>query len=324
MARIDGIIGPLEQGQPGCPTAFLLSDFDIGCSNLKRLHRKLLERLGEILASNPDHRVRLVGRTAGPGRTRWICRCPGSGPRRSRSSSAASSYGVKVAANQIEVEFIGKTAPFSTDKEAQEDRSVEVHMEIAKVLTIVLENAHFVRPTHELVSAIREVFDPIVRTGRPGARDRPAAVPAAAWGTDPHLRPRTGRETALRRPDPGPGCRRDRLRRRPRGRRRVCGGVRGDADDPDFATQVDPIFDNGMPGFARFVANTAIHELGHIIANLPHSPDRFNFMTNEDLPDELRNRENLRRFYAARLHFDDDQIRRPLSRRAISPRGLPT
>jgi hypothetical protein len=308
MSRIEGSIEPFELSKEGCPTAFLLSDFDIGKSNLKTLHKRLLERLGEILVRNAEHRVRLVGRASRSGSDAVDMQVS----RQRAEAVARFLHGVHVADNQIRVEFIGKSDPLSTDQEAEEDRSVEVHMQIAKVLTLVLENAYLVRPTYVLVSTIREALAPLVQQA-----GRELKI------VQQRILPQQGELTITFFPGGGgPRLCGVRILGQDAGgavwvgaheAMRACGDIHGDPQDPqdlDHSSQIDPLFDNGEPEFARFVANTAVHELGHIMANLEHSLDRYNFMSNEDLPFELRNRDNLRQFYSSRLHFDAAQVHR--------------
>lgn len=308
MSRIEGGIQPLEASDQGCATAFLLYDFEVGSSQLKSLHKGLLERLAEILARNPEHKARLVGRASRTGTDAVDMKLS-----RQRAEAVAKFLrDHKVTNDQIVIEFIGKSSPFGTGMECPEDRSVEVHMQIAKVLTLVLEGAHFVRPTHELVKAIREVLEPIVRQA-----GRELKI------VQQRILPRDGELTITF--DPGGGGTRlcgVRILGQDAGgvvfvgahkAMRVCGGITGDPDDPgglNHDNQIEPIFDNGQPEFARFVANTTIHELGHIMAKLEHSSDRFNYMSNEDLPADLRTRENLVKFYSGRLRFEPTQINR--------------
>lgn len=320
MSRVEGSIEPLEVSDQGCPTAYLLSDFDVGSSNLKSLHKRLLERLAEILARNSEHKVRVVGRASRSGTDAVDMKV-------SRQRAEAVSrflQGEKVAKEQIQVEFIGKTSPFSADQEADDDRSVEVHMQIAKVLTIVLENAHLARPTYAVVAAIREAIQPLVRQA-----GRELKI------VQQRILPQDGELTITF--DGGGGGTRlcgVRILGQDAGgiiyvgahkAMRACGGHRGGPDDPDHDSQVDQLFDNGEPEFAQFVANTVVHELGHMMAQLEHSADRYNYMSNEDLPLELRTRDNLRKFYSSRLHFDGAQMKRLVCAIETSnfPGGLP-
>jgi hypothetical protein len=304
MASVDGSIEPLEQSPQGCATAFLLSDFDINSGKLKRLHKKLLERIADILKSNSDHRARLVGRASRSGTDAVDMQVS-----KQRAEAVAKFLrGLGVGADQIQVEFIGKSAPFSKELEADEDRSVEVHMQIARVLTIVLENAHLVRPTSVLIAAIREPLDPLVKqAGRELQVIQQRILPRQGELTITFTAQQSNRlcGTRILGQDAGGivfvGAHEA---------MRACGGVRGGPDSPDYNNQVDPLFDNGQPEFARFVANTAVHELGHMLGIPEHSLDRFNYMSNEDLPDDLRTGDNLRKFYSMRLHFDDNQKRR--------------
>jgi hypothetical protein len=77
----------------------------------------------------------------------------------------------------------------------------------------------------------------------------------------------------------------------------------------DYFTSARSVFTNGEPEFARFAANVALHETGHIVAALPHSTDMFNYMaTGEAMPEgDWRSWENVRRFWSGRKTFNEAQ-----------------
>ena len=53
--------------------------------------------------------------------------------------------------------------------------------------------------------------------------------------------------------------------------------------------------------------NTAIHELGHFIANLDHVHDRLNFMATGSIPKAQRTIKSQREDYAGKKLFTNDQ-----------------
>jgi hypothetical protein len=82
-----------------------------------------------------------------------------------------------------------------------------------------------------------------------------------------------------------------------------------DGLERDYFSHVQSVFFNGEPDFARFAANVALHEIGHIVAALPHSSDMFNYMaTGDAMPQgDWRSWENVRRFWSGRKTFDEAQ-----------------
>lgn len=58
------------------------------------------------------------------------------------------------------------------------------------------------------------------------------------------------------------------------------------------------------------LANTAIHELGHFIADLDHVNDSTNFMSTLGPPTEARTLKSLRAFFAGKQDFTSEQTRR--------------
>jgi hypothetical protein len=97
---------------------------------------------------------------------------------------------------------------------------------------------------------------------------------------------------------------------------RVCSGPQGAPQDPegiDHVSQFENVFDPQEPEFARFVGGTAVHELGHQIAQLPHITDRHNFMDSgaqrgANLPRHLRTRDLMRRHWSEQKSFSSGQI----------------
>lgn len=61
---------------------------------------------------------------------------------------------------------------------------------------------------------------------------------------------------------------------------------------------------------AHAMANTAMHELGHFIADLEHSIDSKNYMIDGALPPEQKNIRSQREFYAGQQSFTPEQRQR--------------
>jgi hypothetical protein len=93
---------------------------------------------------------------------------------------------------------------------------------------------------------------------------------------------------------------------------RICCGPIRDyrTDEIDYITQILRVFEPDEPEFGRFVGNTAVHELGHMISQLDHSTAPDNFMITGNLPRGMRTRENMRRFFGGPKSFSSDQIPR--------------
>jgi hypothetical protein len=87
----------------------------------------------------------------------------------------------------------------------------------------------------------------------------------------------------------------------------ACQDLRVCNDNP--RTRLQYVFSPNEIPFGRFVGNVAVHELGHMIAGLPHSSDRHNFMHfGIPIPRHLRTRDNMRRHWAGRFRFNQAQI----------------
>jgi len=89
----------------------------------------------------------------------------------------------------------------------------------------------------------------------------------------------------------------------------------GLSDEVSYAPQIERVFDDDEPEFGRFVGNTAVHELGHMIATLEHTNDPDNYMlsvgrTGANLPRERRNRTSMRFHWAGTKSFTSDQADR--------------
>jgi hypothetical protein len=88
----------------------------------------------------------------------------------------------------------------------------------------------------------------------------------------------------------------------------ACEDLRVYGDNP--RTRLQHVFSPREVAFGRFVGNTAVHELGHMIARLSHSSYRYNFMrTGNPIPQPLRTRDNMRRYWASRCSFTPPQVR---------------
>lgn len=180
----------------------------------------------------------------------------------------------------------------------------------ANDFTIVLQDLGFVRPARAVIETVREAFDPLARqAGRTLViRRSPPGDVDLVFDTGGHeTRPCglliLGNEGGG---DIFVGAHED---------LRVCSGPQGDPSSPnglDYTSQIVRVFDEEEPIFGRFVGNTAVHELAHIMAQVAHTGDRSNFMfsvgsTGGNLPRGLRTRETMRQHWAGRKTFDQSQ-----------------
>jgi hypothetical protein len=312
----DGRFRPLDPDSQECPTEFLLFNFGIGSPALKPAHERFLRQgILLILAANGDHKVRLVGRASRSGADSFDLKLS-----RQRAEAVATLLTrAGIDPKRIQVEFIGKSHPFSTANESEEDRSVEIHLQISPTLIIELEGGWIVRPAHVMVETVREAFDPIaakagrklqihlgrgIATGRgdlnlhfdPGGREMRPCSETLLMGSDGSADIQVGAHESLR----------------------VCGDPTLGVDDPsdvNFGSQFEPVFENGEREFARFVGNTCVHELAHIIAKIEHTPDPDNFMfavgsPGANLPKDQRTREGMRRHWGGPKTFNAAQIKK--------------
>ena len=311
----EGKVRPLQVDADRCPTAYLLYNFDVELARLKRGHEDFLtDTVLHILETNAEHRVRLVGRASRSGPDRLNNRIS----RQRVEAVAAHLVAAGVNRSRIDTSFIGESAPFSSAHESEEDRSVEIHMIIAPVLNLVLEEGWRVRPTAAMVETIRAALDPLatlagrqlqIHVGR-GILARQADLLLSFDAGGRETRPCAG---ILILGNEGGGD----IFVGAHESLRVCGGPRGDPRDPqgiDYVSQLEHVFENGEPEFAHFVANTCVHELGHVMAQLDHTSDPGNFMHSTptlgaNLPPDRRTRENMRRHWAGRKTFTPDQAR---------------
>jgi len=311
-----GKFRPLDPNGQNCPTEFLLFNFDIGSSKLKRPHEAFLKQgILSILGANEDHKVKLVGRASRSGPDSLNLKLS----RQRAEAVAAFLTRAGIARSRIQLDFLGESNPFSTANESEEDRSVEIHLEISPTLTIELEGGTMVRPFSVMVETIREAFDPIAsQAGRKLRIHLGRGI--ATGGADLTLHfDRGGREM---RPCAGililgnegggdifVGAHES---------LRVCSGHIQSVDDPsdiDHDSQFENVFENGEPEFARFVGNTCVHELAHIIAQIAHTDDPDNFMFSVgslggNLPQDRRTRESMRLRWGGRKTFNSAQIKK--------------
>lgn len=294
----------------GCPLKYLLFNFAIGGARLHTNHRTFLDDTLLQILGTPEQRVRLIGRASRSG-----------GERRNLKLSRQRAEAVKrflqgqnVAESQITVEALGENAPLSTEREAGDDRSVEIRIEVNPKFTIALNKIGLVRNTDTLVQVVRSAFEPLVK--RAGRKLTFVRTHVSTQQGDMALHfQRSGHET---KPcgvlffgnegggDIWVGAHKD---------LRVCGGPRRVGRGPegiDYVSQIVRVFEPDEPEFARFVGNTVVHELGHMLAQLPHVSGRDNYMYSVEsiganLPKQLRTRETMRRHWAGPKVFDDNQ-----------------
>jgi outer membrane protein OmpA-like peptidoglycan-associated protein len=312
----DGKFRPLNPDGQDCPTEFLLFNFDIGSSKLKPAHERFLNQgILTILEANGEHKVGLVGRASRSGPDSLDLKLS----RQRAEAVAALLTRAGIDRSRIQVDFIGKSNPFSMANESEEDRSVEIHLQISPTLIIELEDGWLVRRADVMVQTIREAFAPIaaragrklqihlgrgIATGRgdlnlhfdTGGREMRPCAGILIFGNEGGGEIRVGAHESLR----------------------VCGDPTLSAKDPsdiDHGSQLDQVFENGEAEFARFVGNTCVHELAHIIAKIEHTTDPDNFMFSQDdkawlanLPPDQRTRENMRRHWGGPKTFNVAQI----------------
>jgi len=312
----NGKFRPLDPDGQECPTEFLLYNFDIGGATLKPGHETFLEQgIASILAANDEHKVRLVGRASRSGPDRLNMNLS----RHRAETVAAFLTRTGIDRRRIQIDFLGESKPFSTANESEDDRSVEIHLEISPPLTIELEDGWMVRPASIMVLTIREALAPIAsQAGRKLQIHLGTGVATGRGDLNLHF-DSGGRET---RPcggilifgnEGGGGIfvgAHESLR--------VCNGSVQSVDDPsdiDYGSQLEQVFENGEPEFARFVGNTCVHELAHIIAKIEHTADPDNFMFSVgslggNLPRDRRTRESMRRHWGGPKTFTSDQIKR--------------
>jgi hypothetical protein len=303
----------LQATPDGCPAGYLIYNFDIGSAVLKKAHREFLtETILHILDTNEEHWVHMIGRASRSGPDRLNDRIS------KDRVDAVAAFLIKggISRSRIQSVHLGESEPFSTAYENEEDRSVELHIHIAKTLNLLLENGWRVRPTKVMVDTIRTALGPLaVRAGRelqinvgqgilswqadltldfdPGGRETRPCAGILILGNEGGGEIYVGAHESLR----------------------LCNGPQGDPRDPggiDYASQLQHVFENGEPEFARFVANTCVHELGHDMAQLPHTADPDNFMfasrrLGANLPRERRTIQAMRRHWAGPKSFTPTQ-----------------
>jgi hypothetical protein len=306
----------LDPNGQDCPTAFLLFNFDIGSSTLKRAHETFLKQgILSILGANEEHKVGLVGRASRSGPDSLNLKLS----RQRAEAVAAFLTRAGIARSRIQLDFLGESKPFSTANESEEDRSVEIHLQISPTLTIELEDGWLVRPASVMMLTIREAFAPIaVQAGRELQIHLGRGIATGPGDLNLHFDP-GGRETRpcagiLIMGNEGGGD----IFVGAHESLRVCSGPIQSVDDPsdiDYGSQLEHVFENGEPEFARFVGNTCVHELAHIIAKIEHTADPNNFMFSVgslggNLPRDRRTRESMRRHWGGPKTFNSAQIKK--------------
>jgi outer membrane protein OmpA-like peptidoglycan-associated protein len=290
-----------------CVLAHLLSNFDIDGSALKDAHKRfLIDRLVVILKNNMSNTVELIGRASRTASAAYNLRLS------EKRVNAVAEFLLRsgIPKNQISTQFIGNQSPFSLALEAEEDRSVEVRPRIARVFTLSLLNVGLVARADIVIKIIEEVMAPVVRrAGRELKVMRSVVIPgdltldfdAGGGASRPCVNIILGNE--------GGG----EILLGGHRALRVCSGMRlGPNGVPDHQSQLEHVFEPHEPEFAQAVANTAIHELGHLLG-LRHVNDFSNFMHAVDplganLPQVMRNRQTMRQHWSRRGRFNPAQI----------------
>jgi hypothetical protein len=338
-----GTISLLERNALGCPLGFQLDNFETGSADLKLEHRNfLLDRVVRILR-NGRSRASIVGRASQSGtavHNRDLSR---------RRADAVREFlvGEGVEAARLAVRFVGERQPLSFSPDSATDRSVEIHLtiELDPTFVIVLANGNIVRPTPVLVTGVTAAYGPlaaaagrtlsVVTSSDPYVRFQPLhplnhgtadiVLPFtrasgepfgpgshhAAFGiegggvlVDVREDQRVGGPMRLA-PSLSPALRHNpgQVGQRFPARWQV-----------DFSNQVDLPFVNGEAAFATAVANTAVHELAHILGLEHVCDDIDNYMFTSEcgrqgVPFEQRSRINVIDFWSRPKHFTDEQRR---------------
>lgn len=310
-----GLIRPLVERLQNCPSAYLLYNFDIGSARLKPEHQAFLQDPVMRILRNTGNQVRIIGRASH------------SGPERrnldlSRQRADAVWQFLRqqgMQGQQLTVQFFGEQHTFSLNRESDEDRSVEVQLTVNPTFTLFLNNPQLVRPTDVLRERIRQGLQPLVSA----AGRRLSIISSRLFGGSidvslTFLRGATrdifgpgGQHSALGVTSPwGGDINVDvHLDARVGGRVMIPRRVAEHRAIQDFGTPAELLFQNGEVEFALFVANTCLHELGHVIGDLPDrrsNPEEIMFsydvLQNFMLP-EIRSREGLRRYFSRAADF---------------------
>jgi hypothetical protein len=179
---------------------------------------------------------------------------------------------------------------------------------VPHAFTIALNNLYIVGPRSAVFDTIRQALEPLtvqagreLQLGRQGSSDLELNFDAGGHESRPCGFNILGNEGGE---DIFVGAHED---------LRVCCGPRRDPLNPgeiDYFTQVKRVFDPDEPEFGRFVGNTAVHELGHIMAQLEHTPVRSNFMYSGNLPQGMRTMQSMRQHWAGQKSLSSDQNHR--------------
>jgi hypothetical protein len=336
-----GTISFLERNAQGCPLGFQLDNFDADSAELKVEHRDfLLDRVVRILR-NGRSRAGIVGRASLSGNAshnRQLSR---------RRAEAVRDFLVAegVEAGRLTVRSVGERQPLSFSPDSSTDRSVEIHLviDLDPVFTIVLANASIVRPTPVLVTGVAAVYGPLAAaagrtlslvtstdgyvatqplhplnqgtadivlpftrgTGEmfgPGSHHLAYGIEGHGVLVDVREDQRVGGPMRLV-PSLSPGLRHD---------SGPVGGRYPTRWQVDYGNQVDLPFVNGQMAFAAATANTAVHELAHILGLAHVCDDADNYMFSSEcgrpgvVPDQ-RSRINVIDFWSRPKHFTNEQ-----------------
>ncbi len=292
------VVRALDKGD--CPSAHLLSGFDTGSSNLKTEHKKFLREVAADILRIPTHQGTLIGRASRLGAERRNATLS----RKRALAVAQFLYREGVAREQLTIEHVGEASPLSSEVNAADDRSVELRFRIPRTFHLVLVDVHYVRQARVLVETIRRSLQPLVQSA-----GRELTIERSIGLTQGDLTLTFSPEGHESRPcgllflgvEGGGliyvGAHKD---------LRVCGGPVTDASGRmDYTPGIERVFEDDEPEFARAVANTALHEIGHMLAQLEHSPDPRDFMITGSPPRERRTRRYMREFFGGEKRFSD-------------------
>lgn len=300
----------LVTDRDGCATAYLLSDFAVGGVRLRPEHKAFLDQRVMRIVDAPGVRVRLIGRASSTGPERHNERLA------ARRAQEVSRYlvGRGAAPDRLATESRGESTPLASSGEHPDERSVEIRVQVAAEFLVVLRDVSIVRNTRVLIERVESELRPIAqRAGRTLKVTR--SILGNSEGDVTLTFNRGGHETrpcgVLFLGEEGGGniwvgAHED---------LRVCGSPRLTDQGVDYVPTIQRAFDPEEPLFAHFVANTVLHEIGHILASLPHTSDPDNYLfskgsTGANLPRAVRNRDRMREHFAGKKSYSAEQIRK--------------
>lgn len=293
-----GKVVPMDVDSTFCARIVLLYNFDRGSSRLKFEHQTYLDQtLAELLQNCRRHSAELNG---------YADESDGAGVGLDLSferADAVKRYLLQrqVTEGQLSSRAFG-TASFSrSDHDPETSRSVQVKLTIQPTFRILLRDASIIRYPGVVTQRIR-----IALEGPTRSAGRQLDVVSSSKQLDPDLTVTFDRDGRSEGP-----CRFTIL-----GNEGGCTVFIGahstlfECPERGKERQGEPalVFPDDDEVFAQALANTAIHELGHRIAELEHTSDLGNYMySQQPMPDALRGKGKLRAQLSGKKTFTPQQ-----------------